>query len=129
MPIRISDLPREVIAKIEGRLYDQIINKHEGPERWGSLDDHEFIQTGDYDVLLPIDKEHLQNVTILRCIVSDDSTSLTLFLKDTTYDGDRIFAGRVAVCDKLDAEDFFIAILYHEWFIIDYQTGRLASEW
>ena len=127
--MKVSDLSQETAAKIEGRLYDQIINKHEGPESWGTLEVYEFIQADKYYVLLPIDKEHLQNVTILRCIVSNDARSLTLFLKDTTYDGDRIFAGRMAVCDKFEEEDFFITILYHEWFIIDHHTGQLAAEW
>jgi len=25
----------------------------------------------------------------------------------------------MAVCDRLKGEDFFLAVLYHEWFIID----------
>ena len=76
-----------------------------------------------YHVLLPVYKEHHPNITILRCIVSDNGQTLTLFLKDTTYvdnpDEEIFFAWFVAICDKVPGEEFFIAILYHEWFIIE----------
>ena len=41
------------------------------------------------------------------------------FLKDTTYDDDLFFSGYLAICDKLKDEDFYLAIVYHEWFIIE----------
>jgi hypothetical protein len=73
-------------------------------------------------VLLPIGKEHLPNITVLRCIASDDGQTLTLFLKDTTFATDpryeTLMAGFLAICDKMPGEDFFVAIVYHEWFII-----------
>lgn len=119
LAMKVSDLPPEVVAKIEGRQYDQIINKHEGPETWGSLEYYEFITFGQYHVLLPVDKEYHSNITILRCIESKDEQFLTLFLNDTTYD-EGIFAGRVAICSKFEGLDFFVAILYHESFIIKY---------
>ncbi|MCP4109158.1 MAG: hypothetical protein GY749_27120 [Desulfobacteraceae bacterium] len=63
-----------------------------------------------------------RNVTILRCIEGDNGSVLTIFLKDTTYvsnpDDEMFDAGFVAVCDKFQGEDFYIAVLYHEWFII-----------
>jgi len=74
-------------------------------------------------VLLPVDRNRHQNITILRSIASEDGHSLTVFLKDTTHCPDpeqEIFwSGRMAVCDRMLGEDFFIAIVYHEWFIID----------
>ena len=75
-----------------------------------------------YSVLLPIDRDHHPNITFLRCIVGDNGQTLTLFLKDTTFINDpedEMLAGFVAVCDKMPGEDFYIAILYHEWFIIE----------
>ena len=36
-----------------------------------------------------------------------------------TYRWDRIFAGFLAICDKVPGEEWFIAIVYHEWFIIE----------
>jgi hypothetical protein len=118
--VKVSDLSPEVASKIEVRRYDQIINKHEGPETWYSLEYYEFIKCGQYDVLLPIDKEHHPNITIRRRIISEDHRYLTLFLEDITYE-EGIFAGRVAVCDRFEGHDFFVAVLYHEWFIIDDQ--------
>jgi hypothetical protein len=71
-----------------------------------------------YPVLLPIERSHHPNITILRTIWSSDSHSLTLFLKDTTYD-DPSMSGYLAVCDKAAGEMFFLAVVYHEWFIIE----------
>ena len=116
--VKVSDLSPDVAAKIERRRYDQIVNKHEGPETWGSLEYYEFIRCGPYHVLLPVDKEHHSNITIRRCITSDDHQSLTIFLEDVTYEKG-IFAGRIAVCDKFEDQASFIAILYHECFIIE----------
>ncbi|MBD0325609.1 MAG: hypothetical protein ICV68_04220 [Pyrinomonadaceae bacterium] len=116
--MKISDLPLEVVARLEQRQYDQIINKHEGPETWHSLTYYEFINCNQYEVLLPIEKDHHPKITIRRVIVSDDYQSLTIFLEDTTYDEDN-FAGRVAICNKFEDQPFFVAILYHECFIIE----------
>jgi len=67
---------------------DRIIEKHEGPERWESTlkyADPEFIEIAGYPVLLPVDREHHPNITILRCIASEDHRTLTIFLKDITH--------------------------------------------
>jgi hypothetical protein len=122
--MKVSDLSPEVVQKIEERLFDQIINKHEGPETWGTLDYYEFMSFDHHHLLLPIDKEHHANITIRRCIISRDQRFLTIFLEDKTYD-DGIFAGRIAVCERFDSEDFFITNLYHECFIIE--NGQLIS--
>ncbi|MEM8506003.1 MAG: hypothetical protein AAF716_23000 [Cyanobacteria bacterium P01_D01_bin.1] len=40
-------------------------------------------------------------------------------MKNTTY-GDGMFeAGYMSVCEKIVGESFFLATLYHEWFIIE----------
>ena len=124
--MKIEDLSTGVIEKIKSYKYDRIIEKHEGPENWSSVLKYynpEFIEANGYYVLLPVDRGHYLNITILRCIVSDNGDSLTIFLKDTTYidnpDQEKFFAGFVVVCDKVPGEEFFVAILYHEWFIID----------
>ncbi len=122
--MKISDLSVESVQKIEGRQYDQIINKHEGPETWGDLVYYEFIEFDRHQLLLPIDKEHHSNIIIRRCSVSEDRQFLTVLLEDTTYD-DGIFAGRVAVCERFENEDFFIANLYHECFIIE--NGQIVT--
>jgi hypothetical protein len=100
--------------------WDRILEKHEGPDDWESVLQYshpEFLAVGDHPVLLPIDVEHHANITILRSIVSADGESLTLFLQDTTYGQDWSDSGYLAVCDRL--ENFFIAIVYHEWFVIE----------
>ena len=33
-PLRLWDLPPELIEKLKTYRYDRIIEKHEGPERW-----------------------------------------------------------------------------------------------
>jgi hypothetical protein len=39
--------------------------------------------------------------------------------KDTTFDDDMFVSGYMAVCDRPKGEEFFLAVLYHEWFIIE----------
>ena len=120
--MKLADLPLTTIEKIKTYRWDRIIEKHEGPEDWASIlkyYDPDFMQMNGHDVLLPINKDQHQNITILRYIVGDDGQSLTIFLKDTTYKSDPFFSGFVAVCDRVPGEDFYLAILYHEWFIIE----------
>ncbi len=120
--MKLSDLSTEALDKIKSVRWDRIIEKHEGPENWNSVfqySEPEFITIESRAVLLPIDKSHHPNITILRPIWSADGKSLTLFLKDTTYDDDPFFSGFMAVCDQVLGEDFFLAILYHEWFVIE----------
>ncbi len=90
-------------------------------------EDPEFIEIEGCAVLLPVDKPHHPNISIIRCIWSAGNNSVTLFLPDTTYEDDPFFSGFMAVCDdlrsvydhRLKGEEFFLAILYHEWFIIE----------
>jgi hypothetical protein len=120
--MNLSNLSPESINKIKSVRWDRIIEKHEGPERWNSVleyYDPEFMEIEGHPVLLPIERSHHLNITILRTIWSADGNSLTLFLKDTTFDDDPFFSGYMAVCDRVKGEDFFLAILYHEWFIIE----------
>ena len=122
----ISSLSADALEKIRAWQWDRIIEKHEGPEDWEHVLDYydpEFLMISGCPVLLPIGREHHQNITVLRSIVSEDGNSLTVFLKDTTHYPDAkdelFWAGRMAVCDRVAGEDFFIAIVYHEWFIIE----------
>ncbi len=121
--MRLADLTPDIRQQIVKLRFDRFIEKHEGPwswEYWLRDDSVEILRINDFDVLLPIEKEHHKNVSVLRCIVSDDRQTLTIFLKDTTYDSG-IFAGRVAVCEKVTGEEWYLTILYHEWFIINDQ--------
>jgi len=120
--MKIADLAAQTIEKIKSVRWDRIIEKHEGPEDWGAVfrySEPEFIEVEGCSVLLPVDKSHHPNITILRCIWSADNNSVTLFLSDTTYEDDPFFSGFMAVCDRVKGEEFFLAILYHEWFIIE----------
>ena len=142
-PLCLWDLPPELIEKLKTYRYDQILEKHEGPETWewdlkrpswapapvpGQKDDYqpdpaEFLRIADRDVLLPVGRSHHPNITILRTIVGDGGKSLTLFLKDTTYSkspkDEFLSAGFLAVCDRVPGERFYIAHVFHEWFILD----------
>ncbi len=121
----ISSLSAEAVEKIRAYRWDRIIEKHEGPEDWDSVltyHDPEFLTIAGRPVLLPIGRDRHPNITILRSIVSEDGNCLTVFLKDMTHctgPGEEFYAGFMAVCDRVAGEEFFIAILYHEWFIID----------
>lgn len=120
--MKLSDLTLEDIEKLKLVRWDRIIEKHEGPEDWGAVlrySDPEFIMIEGQAVLLPIDQSHHPNLTILRTIWSENKSSLTLFLKDTTYEDDWSMSGFMSVCDKKISQEFYIAILYHEWFIIE----------
>jgi len=76
-----------------------------------------------YNVLLPVSKEYHPNITILRYTVADDGKMLVIFLKDVTFvenpENEKFYAEFVSICEAVPGENFFIATLYHEWFIID----------
>jgi hypothetical protein len=118
--MRLADLSPDTRQRIAGLRFDLFVEKHEGPwswEYWLKHDAVEFLQIDTFDVLLPVEKEHQKNITILRCIVGENGQVLTIFLKDTTYESG-VFAGRVAVCEKVAGEQWYLATLYHEWLII-----------
>ena len=124
--IQLKNLSKDTIEKIKSYRYDRIYEKHEGPEQWSYIigrNDAEFIEIAGKPVLLPIEKEQHANITILRTIIDKEEKTIIVFLKDTTYVDDPedewFMAGFVAICDKVPGEEFFIAILYHEWFIIE----------
>lgn len=81
----------------------------------------EFMRIGEFDVLLPVEQRHHPHITVLRQVLSTDSDVLTLFLRDTTYvsgsDFEMFEAGRLAICERMD--EFYIATVYHEWFIVE----------
>src|SRR6266436_6192718 len=86
--MKIAELPADALAKIKARRYDRIIEKHEGPESWEAFfryGDPEFLDVQGFDVLLPVTREHHPQISILRVIVAEDRSALTIFLKDTTY--------------------------------------------
>jgi hypothetical protein len=120
--MKVADLSNEALAKIKTVRWDRIIEKHEGPETWQSelrYGEPEFIEIEGRWVLLPVEASRHQNMTILRTIWSADGNSLTLFLKDTTFGDDMFVSGYMAVCDRPKGEKFFLAVLYHEWLIIE----------
>jgi hypothetical protein len=122
--MKLADLSQETLEKIKAVRWDRIIEKHEGPWCWDSVLEYhnpEFLMIDERPVLLPVDRNQHPNITILRTIWGADNRSLTLFLRDTTYCDDEYPCddGYMAVCDRMVGEDFFLAILYHEWFVID----------
>ncbi len=127
--LTLADLSFEAISKIRAYQWDGIIEKHEGPEDWNSTlttYNPELLSAAGFPILLPVGRERNPNITILRSIVSRDGDSLTVFLKDTTHypdpEDELFWTGRMAVCDRVPGEDFFLAIVFHEWFVID--SGR-----
>jgi len=69
--MKLANLSSEILEKIKVSRFDQIIEKHEGPERWVSALDYlepEIMFVNGYYVLLPVDKDNHPNIKILRCI-------------------------------------------------------------
>jgi hypothetical protein len=128
--MKFANLSSTALEKIRAVRWDRIIEKHEGPECWESVlryYDVEFLEVEGKWILLPVDRSSHPNLTILRSIWGEARNSVTLFLKDTTYDDDPFFSGFISVCDKVKDEDFFLAIVYHEWFIIEPVEGVFES--
>ena len=124
--MRIAALPAQTLDLIARYRWDRIIEKHEGPESWASVlrfHNPEFLEVMGHWVLLPINCSHHTQITVLRATPSADGQSLTLFLKDTTFvhePAEEWFgAGFLAVCDRVPGEEFYLAVVYHEWFIIE----------
>ncbi len=124
--MKLADLPASVIEQIKTYRYDSILEKHEGPWKWSSVLEYyepELLLIDAHYILLPVSGEDHPHLTVLRSILSADGKTLTLFLKDTTYVSDPqhewIEAGRLAICEKVPHSEFYIATVYHEWFILD----------
>ncbi|MBA3871133.1 MAG: hypothetical protein H0X30_18470 [Anaerolineae bacterium] len=122
--MKLADLSPETLEKIKNIEYDRNIDKHDGPYDWAwSIEDNsvEFINMDGFEVLLPIEKNHYPNIKTLRVIPSADGRMLTIFFTDST----KAFAfedaglGFLAICEKIPHENFFVATVYHEWFVID----------
>ena len=128
--MRLADLPPELRARLEHVRYDRIIEKHEGPEQWSGVlryAEPEFLEVDGKPVLLPIDAEHHPNLTILRAIPSADGRVLTIFLRDTTYGQEWYDSGFMAVCEDLFGAGFYVATVYHEWFVVEQPTEVLEE--
>ncbi|MBC8152732.1 MAG: hypothetical protein H7Z72_07470 [Bacteroidetes bacterium] len=146
----IDDLSPETLERLKTSRWDRIIEKHEGPDSWEwqlrqpAPDDliyrmdpdydpvaetPEFMSIGGHWVLLPVGRKHHANITILHHFLSEDHTKIVIYLKDTTFYDDWSSAGFMTICDR-QPDGFYVATLYHEWFIIDYDPeakARFAS--
>ena len=123
LKMKLANLSDAQIAKLKETRIDEFIEKHEGPFQWKSHLKYrapEFVDLANHSVLLPLSKEHHKNLKLLRCIVSEDGRTLTIFLQDFTYDAneDSNLNGYVAICEKFDDTQGFIAVFYHEWYVI-----------
>ncbi len=130
--MKLADLAPQVLTEIRRYRYDRIIEKHEGPERWATVLQHyepEFLTLAGRDVLLPVEREQHPNITVLRAIVSDDGAVLTLFLRDTTYGTDWYDSGFLAVCERFPGQEFFLATVYHEWFVVENPYPEPLDSW
>lgn len=119
--MRVADLSAEIRHRLGAMRFDRIVEKHEGPWEWRYLlenDVVEFITVEGFDVLLPVGRENYPNISVVRVIPSADRQTLTLFLTDTTYFTE-MFAGFMAVCERVPGEEWYLALLYHEWFVTD----------
>lgn len=118
--MRLSDLAQPTIEALRRYRYDRILEKHEGPESWASVLEYsepDFLLIEGFPVLLPVNRDQHPNITVLRCIVADDANVLTLFLRNTTHGNEWYDSGFLAVCERMPGQDFFVATVYHEWFV------------
>ncbi|SPF31402.1 conserved hypothetical protein [Syntrophobacter sp. SbD1] len=113
-PKNIEEISPEASNKVKNYRYDILIEKHElFPWKWDIEQNFgAFLNIGDLNVLLPVGRENQANISVLRCIISDDRETLTIFLKDTTYYSGSD-AGFVAVCERVPLENWYIAFVYH----------------
>lgn len=121
--MKLADLSQETLEKIEMMQWDRITENYEGLWGWESVlrsSKPDFLIIDEHPVLLPVDCGYHSNITILRTIWSADNRSLTLLLRDVTCrDKNSRNDKYIAICNRIAGEDFFLAILYHEWFLID----------
>ena len=125
--MKLADLTLQTREKLKALRFDRIYEKHEGPWQWSYWledDQLEFIEMSNFDVLLPIEQEYHPKITPLRVIPSADGQTLTIFFKDTTFSDDKFDSGFIAICEKFPSENFFVAIVYHEWFIVENELFR-----
>ena len=119
--MNIRDLPEETRQRIAKVRFDRIIEKHEGPFDWSWwIDEADFLEIDGRSVLLPVPREDHANIQLVRSVVSGDEETLTLFLRDTTYDSDPMFSGRLAVCERFPGATFYVAMVYHEWYAVPF---------
>ncbi len=93
--MKLAQLSPTTISKIKTVRWDLIIEKHEGPEDWESVfrnSSPEVMEDEGRWVLIPVESSSHANITILRTIWSTDGNSVTIFLKDTTYEDDPFFS-------------------------------------
>ena len=123
--MRLEDiLSSELLEALRNKRFDQLREKHEGPWGWFSYGDWREATVFEVDgrrVVLPVYDEEAAHIEIVRVDWSQSGTSVTLFLKDTTYAPEDPFStGRVAICDRLvPGEDLYVAIVYHEMYFVE----------
>jgi hypothetical protein len=119
--ISINDLDEEAVTRIGSFRCDCLVEQHEGPWTWQRLvQDNavDFVSIRGWNVLLPVGREHHASLEPVRCIFSEDAETMTLFLRDMTCDAG-LSSDRLAVCERFPGEDWYIAVFYHEWTLID----------
>jgi hypothetical protein len=93
----------------------------------------EFVNFNGYDILLPVERSHHPHINLLRLNVSEDETSLTLFLFDTYHSSwfEKVYSARygfLAVADRYQNHgcNFFIASYYHFSYLVgrDYELAH-----
>ncbi len=110
--IRSRRLPESLRPKLEPLFLDFFIEKH---EMWGGYfaraEDARIALLGNYDVLLPLNAEELENTEVLDAFISHDGLKMTLYLAD--HNIDEALPGVVAIAEKLEGTGIFVAVFYH----------------
>jgi hypothetical protein len=129
--MKLADLSPARRAWLATCRYDSLIEKHEGPWRWGGYlldsEDHaEFLVLADYEVLLPVPADHNPYITVLHSVADAAGQFVTLWLKDmylaSRYRGYREedawgWAGHLAVGQRAPEADWYVAVFYHEMYL------------
>jgi hypothetical protein len=129
--MKLADLSPARRAWLATCRYDSLIEKHEGPWRWGGYlldsEDHaEFLVLADYEVLLPVPADHNPYITVLHNVADVAGQFVTLWLKDLylasrypsyTEEDAWGWAGHLAVCQWAPEVDWYVAVFYHEMYL------------
>ena len=126
--VPLSDLDAGLVARFADWELDRFWEKHEGPWRWADLlewQDLGVLELGGYRLVLPIDREDLPNVSLVRALPAPDGETLVLLLLDPSarqrVGGDptdaRFWDGRLVICCRVANSDVWVAVVFHEWYL------------
>jgi hypothetical protein len=112
--------------KIKHFGLDLMVEKH---EYYGTYYEYEIeynallqvAQLGDYQVVLPLEKENLDNAEIISVSPIEEGRYLAIMLNDPTFDERN--CGYFALAQRVESgENLYVTVMYHESFHVSYRV-------